>query len=238
VEQISFSYHFRGIDRSDASFDFSIALDPLTLVHDAPEMASPPSWVKLGTHQCPGCPLDTAEVSLCPAAVSLVELVDRFDTLMSYDEVDVEVVSAQRTYSATTTVQKALSSLVGLHMATSGCPVLGALRPMARFHLPFANQSETLFRAAGAYLISQYFLKQKGGEFDSSLDGLSALYEQIHLINLSLAKRLREISVSDAGLNAVTLLDLFAQGVPRSIRDSLNEMEHVFEDTMRVPGIV
>lgn len=237
MEKIVFSYHFRGISRPEASFSFTVALDPQSLIHASAPKESPPSWVRLGNHQCPGCPLDASTHPHCPAALSLVDLMERFDNIMSYDEVDVEVESPERTYMATTSVQKALSSLVGLHMATSGCPVLGAMRPMARFHLPFASQSETLFRAAGAYLLSQYFQKKQGGDFDTTLDGLTELYQQVHQINISLAKRLRDIASSDAGLNAVTLLDLFAQGVPRSIRDSLNDVEHMFENAMRVPNV-
>lgn len=238
MDRVDFTYHFRSLDRPGAVFSFTVSLDPETLVHETAVPDHPPSWTRLTNHQCPGCPLDNTVERHCPAALSLTALMARFDNLTSYDEVDVEVVARERTYAATTTVQKSLSSLVGLYMATSGCPVLGALRPMARFHLPFASQSETLFRAAGAYLLSQYFQKNKGGEFDHEFEGLSALYVQIHEINISLAKRLREIASSDAGLNAVTLLDLFAQGVPRSIRDSLTEIEHLFEDTMRVPGAV
>ena len=37
-------------------------------------------------------------------------------------------------------------------MALSGCPVLEQLKPMARFHLPFASVEETIYRAASMYL--------------------------------------------------------------------------------------
>ena len=36
----------------------------------------------------------------------------------------------------------------GLIMATAGCPWTDRLRPMARFHLPFATEAETVYRDA------------------------------------------------------------------------------------------
>ena len=64
-------------------------------------------------------------------------------------------------------------------MATGGCPALAKLRPMARFHLPFATREETLFRSASAYLLGQYFLKERGEPHELGLEGLGALYEEI-----------------------------------------------------------
>ena len=53
-------------------------------------------------------------------------------------------------------------SLIGIYMVTSGCPIMDKLRPMARFHLPFASTEETIYRAISTYLLGQYFLEQKG----------------------------------------------------------------------------
>ena len=40
-------------------------------------------------------------------------------------------------------------------MATAGCPWTDRLRPMARFHLPFANEAETVYRSVSMYLLSR-----------------------------------------------------------------------------------
>ncbi len=55
-----------------------------------------------------------------------------------------------------------IASLLGLRMATSGCPVLAKLRPMAAFHIPFATDEETLYRAVATYFIAQ-LLRQGAG---------------------------------------------------------------------------
>jgi hypothetical protein len=161
-------------------------------------------------------------------AVSLVELVDVFHDLLSYSDVEVLVVTQHRTVFRRTTVQKALSSLIGLYMATSGCPVLGRLKPMARFHLPFATREETIFRAVGAYLTAQYFLQKQGIPFDRELTGLREMYQQIHQVNVDMTNRLRHVAAGDASLNAVVLLDLFAQELPFSINENLADLQHLF----------
>ena len=68
-------------------------------------------------------------------------------TLVSFDTVGVTVTQAERTVYAETSAQQAMSSVLGLIMATSGCPWTDHLRPMARFHLPFASEAETVYRS-------------------------------------------------------------------------------------------
>ena len=43
---------------------------------------------------------------------------------------------------------------------------------MAQFHLPLANDSETIYRAASMYLLAQYFLKREGRDADLEIEGL------------------------------------------------------------------
>jgi hypothetical protein len=45
-------------------------------------------------------------------------------------------------------------------VATSGCRYTAYFKPMARFHLPFANEEETAYRAISMYLLSQRFLNE------------------------------------------------------------------------------
>tara|TARA_B100000686_G_scaffold86198_1_gene93073 strand:- start:90 stop:251 length:162 start_codon:yes stop_codon:yes gene_type:complete len=45
----------------------------------------------------------------------------------------------ERCYVEHTTMTEAVSSLLGIYMVTSGCPVMDKLRPMVRFHLPLAT---------------------------------------------------------------------------------------------------
>jgi Domain of unknown function (DUF6901) len=188
-----------------------------------------PAWTELGFHQCSNCPLSGASARRCPMAVNFVPLVELFGRLRSYDEVTVEVESEERTVAKRTTVQRALRSLMGLLAASSACPHVDFLKPMAHFHLPFSSEEETIFRVASSYLLAQYFRRREGEEADWGLDGLKAHYEQMQQVNASMAKRMRAIQIDDSTLNALVLLDLFAQTLPFSIESALEELEPAFE---------
>src|SRR5690349_14964995 len=69
-----------------------------------------PFWTELGCNQCENCPLKAADTPHCPVAVHLVAVVERLEPLVSYDQVRVDVQTAERVVSQETTVQQALSS--------------------------------------------------------------------------------------------------------------------------------
>ncbi len=195
--------------------------------NESTEDASRPVWTSLAVEQCACCPL-TNEETRCPAAVALSGLMEDFGSLLSYDEVDATVETGGRTMKATVPAQKVLSSLLGLVLGTSGCPILAKFMPMARYHLPFASTDETTFRSVGAYLMAQYFVDQDGGEPDWSLVGLKAFYEDVHTINRAMVARLRGHFEGDAGVNAVAILDLFAHYLPMAVDEQLAELRPLF----------
>jgi len=187
-----------------------------------------PEWTLLNFHQCPNCPLNPTTTPHCPVAVNLVKLVNDTGDLHSYDEVEVRITTPERTISGITTAQRGISSLLGLTMATSACPHTSYLKPMARFHLPFASEEETLFRATSMYLLAQYYLYKQGGAADLELEGLNDIYKNLQIINNSLAERLRAASDQDAAVNAIILLDLFAKAFPYCIEESMEEIRYLF----------
>ena len=194
-----------------------------------------PAWTELGFHQCPNCPLSAATTKRCPMAVNFVPLIDLFARMRSYEEVAVQVHSNERTVGKRTTVQAALRSLMGLLSAASACPRVDFLKPMAHFHLPFSSEKETLYRVASSYLLAQYLLRQKGADADPGLDGLKNHYRELQEVNLAMATRIRRSAdgkgekMADGTINALTLLDVFAQTVPLSIDDTLQDLQPAFD---------
>ena len=207
---------------------FDVLLDGRTLDQIRPLPENPPDWARAEHDDLPFC-AEAHEGPYCPAALALNELVTRFRALLSYTEVTAYVETADRTYVKRTSMQKVLSSLVGLLLATSGCPALNVLKPLARFHLPFATRRETLFRAASCYILGQYFQRERGYAGPPTLEGLGEAYKQVHLVNLSLSRRLREIPGGDANLNALVLLDVFAQDIAMSIESDLRDLRTLFD---------
>ena len=100
---------------------------------------------------------------------------------------------------------------------------------MARFHLPLATEQETIYRASSMYLLAQYFLKKSGKEADLDLCGLNDIYENLQEINIYCAKRLSNASPSDSTINSVVLLDMFAKTVLYGIKESLEELQYLFQ---------
>lgn len=173
---------------------------------ERPVTAELPSWTALTFHQCGNCPLSTADTRRCPAATDVFRIAERFADKLSYERVHVRVQRGDRSYEMDCDVQTGLGSLLGLAMASSGCPILGQLRGLARFHLPFAEFEETLFRTVGLYLLRQYFTAKDGGIPDFELVGLAQLYDDLQEVNRAFKRRIEAISPRDASINAVTLL--------------------------------
>jgi hypothetical protein len=207
---------------------FTLRLDDknLELIGNVPE--NPPHWSHLEYHQCPNCLLNSRKHPFCPIMLKLVNIIDRFDQILSYDQIDLEVITQERTISRPTTAQKGLSSLMGLVIASSGCPHTLFFKPMVRFHLPLASEEETIYRAASMYLLAQYFLQNEGLDADFSLEGLERIYKDMNIVNASIANRLRESSKADSSVNAIVMLDIYAKAMPYVIDDSLEEIRYLF----------
>jgi hypothetical protein len=188
-----------------------------------------PSWTELTCHKCPNCPLDEKEHKHCPAARGISEAIEFFRQTLSIEEADITVKTADRNYSKHASITDGISSMMGLIMASSGCPILGQLRPLVRNHLPFASNTETVYRALGMYLLSQHFLAKKGKKADWTLENFTKLYENINIVNRAFCSRLRNSPIEDASLNALVKLDCFAQIINFSVsKENIEELKGLF----------
>jgi hypothetical protein len=226
METINIRYLFKLPENKQEVIDIHLHPETLDLMNAIPEKL--PDWTKLDFHQCPNCPLTPETRQHCPIAVHFVKLLGIFESLLSYDTIHVDIITPQRVINKETSAQKGVSSLMGLMMATSGCPPMDFFKPMARFHLPLASAEETIYRATSMYLLAQYFLKKEGQEVDLDLVGLKEIYSNIKIINEAMAGRLRAISEKDVALNSLVILDVFAQTLPFVIEESLKEVRYLF----------
>lgn len=130
-------------------------------------------------------------------------MVEAFQAEDAYQKVDVVVTDERRSYSKQTTLEEALRSLLGLKMATSGCPVLSELKPMALHHLPFANSDEFVMRSVGYYLLQQLFAQRKQEAADWELKGLVERNQRLQLVNQALWQRIHAVCQGDSNLKAL-----------------------------------
>jgi hypothetical protein len=226
MENTVIQYRFTLADGSQEVYDLELDGKNCELVGNIPETL--PSWTNLDFHECPHCPLPIDTHPHCPLAVRLVSIVEPFDRLLSYDKIRVDVVTEERSISQDTTAEQGIGSLMGLVIATSGCPHTAFFRPMARFHLPLASEREMTYRAASMYLLAQYFLKKEGQDADLELKGLKKIYDNIQIVNASIAKRLRDATEKDSSLNAIVLLDMYAKSTSYAIEESLGAIRQLF----------
>ncbi|MBN2414177.1 hypothetical protein JXQ31_21055 [candidate division KSB1 bacterium] len=223
-EPVTVKYTFT---MNDGSYEiFNIKLDPDTLdsIGDTPDVL--PEWTKLEFHKCPHCPL--IKKTYCPLAVSLISIVNKFNRLISYDKIHLDVETKERFISQNTTAQKGISALMGLVIASSGCPHTNFLKPMARFHLPLASREETMYRATSMYMLGQYFLSKNGQPVDFEFKGLIMRYRKLEEVNIAIAERLNIASKSDSAVNALILLDIYNKTLPMAIDSSLEQLRYLY----------
>lgn len=160
METINIRYLFKFPDDRKEVIDLHLDPQTLGLTNEIPEQL--PSWTKLDSNKCPHCLLNIQSHPHCPVAVHLMKVLAICTNLLSYETIHVDIITNERNVSKETSAQKGVSSLMGLIMATSGCPHTNFLKPMARFHLPLASIEETMCRAVSMYLLAQYFRRKQG----------------------------------------------------------------------------
>lgn len=219
-------YRFQYPDGQEDAFE--IELDPATGAYVPSGATPPPQWTALGNHQCGNCPLKAESSPQCPVAVNLTPAIDRFTRRLSFEEAEVTVTTPARQYRKKVSLQKSVSSLFGLIMVSSGCPVLDKFRPMTMTHLPFAEPEESRYRTISMYLFAQFFRARKGLPADWALEGLARLESEINAVNRAFVERLHTVEMEDANLNAVVSLDCFLTPTAAMMERSLQKLERLF----------
>jgi len=226
MNSIYFHYKFKQLDNA-AEYEYEIELDPQTLIPIKAIDASLPDWTKLAFNKCSNCPLGN-EVDVCPLAARLAPVIDKFATVISHTQMQTQVIHNRREYSHIGSAQEGLSALIGLVSASSGCPQMEPFRPLARFHLPFSDFTETYYRTAGNYLYAQYLRAKKGLSFETGLLGVQQIYTQVETVNNGLAQRIRSLSRQDSAINSIIRLNTFAQVANLALDEELEEIESLF----------
>jgi Domain of unknown function (DUF6901) len=214
---------------NQANERFELRFDAATVELRDMEYIDLPFWTRLSYQRCPHCPLSVQSHTHCPVALNLAPLIARFDQLMSFDKIMVIVTSAERQVIQNTSAQEGISSLMGLLIAGSSCPHTHFFKPMARFHLPFANKDETMWRAVATFLLACFFSKQGLRIEDMPLAGLVAVYNDVARLNDAMVQRLRAAASKDSTVNALVHLDVFAKFLMPPLEDSLLQIKSIFD---------
>jgi hypothetical protein len=222
----SFSYRFE-FESKTTFFDFSVDAQSLELIVD--EDLERPEWTSLDHNKCKDCPLNSKEVSHCPMALATLKPIHLFNEHFSTEQVKVEVQTPERNYFNRCDLQTGLSALLGLLMATSGCPFFDFLKPLARFHSPFSSLEETHYRILSLFLMREHFAPGKKQSKASLKEHMFEPYEKLSSINYDFLKRMRGVIQKDSALNAVVMLDSLSQVVLMSLESGIDDLEYLFK---------
>ena len=234
-ETLSYGYKFIFDDGTAREFNLKLEKDTLELIEPPDETY--PDWALLSNEKCTICPFEEKDRTYCPVAVSISDLIEFVGNYDSFEEVDVEVTSERRIIKTHTTLQRGVASCLGLFMTTSGCPILAKLKPMARYHLPFASLRENSYRLISMYLLSQYFLFKNGQTPDWELKNMKLIFEDVHTVNKCFFKRLSNLKLLDAGVNALLLLDNSGTHIHFQIdEDQLSEIQLLCDKYIYYPS--
>lgn len=210
--QFKIRYDFKFNNGSTKKFDVLLDKETLSLVSE-PGL-DVPKWVDLEYKQCANCTLDKTIHPYCPVALNLSGIAQEFNDVTAEDAVRVTVTVKERIYAKVTSMREGLSPLLGIIMTTSGCPAMAPLKPMVRFHLPFASLEETVFRMTSLFLVAQLIREQAGKKPEWRLEGLYEIYDEVKKVNKDFSRRMIAAARSDANVDALVNLNVFAVMVP------------------------
>lgn len=210
-DKIKFVYKYVFGDGTEKVID--VLVDKKTLSVLEPPTVSKPDWARMEYFKCPHCPLNEKEYEYCPLALNVQIILDEFGDKISYEKVNVFVETPSRNYQKDTSLQEGVSSLLGILMVTSGCPVMGKLKPLLYFLLPFASVDETEIRALSFYLLAQYIKLMKNETPDWEMNKLKQIYEDVRLLNYHVSRKIVDLAKNDASINSLIVLNNFAEFV-------------------------
>ena len=182
-------------------------------------------WVRLEHCQCSNCPLKNSGTKYCPAAFDIQKVVEDFKTQPAFQKVKVNVKTPERSYSKRASLEEGLRSLMGLIMASSHCPILSELKPMAKHHMPFASNDEFILRSVSMYLLQQYFEFRAQAYPDWELKGLVERNKRLQLVNQALWQRIHDVCKGDSNLKALLSFFSMSSSVSFSLETQLQKLK-------------
>ncbi|MBL7671602.1 MAG: hypothetical protein JNM39_14045 [Bdellovibrionaceae bacterium] len=226
MDVLVISYRFELPAGQVQVYDLKFDRQTMKMINENPSQVD---WVRLDSKKCSHCPLNSKDSPYCPIAQNLHGVAAHFANDKSVVETKIQVTTGDRTYSKIASLQEGLQGIFGLIMATSGCPHMEFLKPMARFHMPFSSDIETMVRTTSLYLLRQYFNLKDGKPADFLLKGLEANYANVALVNQGIVERIRGMSVGDADRNALVLLDCFSSMISMEMSGDMGDVRQAME---------
>ncbi|PKL82539.1 MAG: hypothetical protein CVV24_09530 [Ignavibacteriae bacterium HGW-Ignavibacteriae-3] len=230
-ELINYHYKLEFSDGKEMIFDINLNKKTLDIVEEETEL---PEWTLRERFGCINSTCSLLGTETCHIAKVVHNVIQNFKNIVSTEPVNATLTTDERLINKNCSIQTAVASITGILMATCGCPVFSKLKPMVRFHLPFASLEETEFRVFSMYFLAQYLRSRNNLNHDQSLQSLKQLYDEIQEINMLAARKIQELERSDASINGLVILYSFGQMVSFELeKNDLSELENLFKDWLK-----
>ncbi len=202
--------------------DIPVVLDEQGLASPAGTGQTPVGPVEYMGEHCQAC---EAHHGCCKAERALDGVLTEFENLKSTDWVNASVRMEGRQVSVESPAPRVLASLLGLLMASSGCPRLIPFRAMALYHLPFATAEENAIRAAGFWLMRCWI---QGEPLDENpFSALQTAWDNLEEVNRHVSQKVLARSQHDAASNGIAFLDVLAKMGTMGLESALETLRPV-----------
>jgi hypothetical protein len=89
-----------------------------------------------------------------------------------------------------------------------------------------ANEAQTVHRSVSMFLPARELVGEDGAD---RFAGLEELYENLHVMNRDMSRRLSAATRTDPARNAMAVLDSYTTLLPAALEDSLAELKPLFD---------
>ena len=112
-----------------------------------------PDWVKLEFHQCTICPYKSENITFCPAAFELQDVILQCSDCISYERVELSRIAEGGTVTTETDMQKALFAVIGEKAISSACSVLNIRQWSLDYYTILTTPQNLFYRSISSYLM-------------------------------------------------------------------------------------
>ena len=97
---------------------------------------------------------------------------------------------------------------------------------------PFASEADTVYRSICMFLLARELMGESRAQGFAELE---KLYENLHVVNRDMSRRLGAATRTDPAQNAMALLDAYSTLLPAAIESSLAELKPLFDAWLGAP---
>jgi len=184
-----------------------------------------PDWVKLENHQCTICSYKSEDITYCPAAFDLQDIIAQCCNYVSYEKVELSRITDESTGIINTDMQKALFAVIAERAISSACTVLNSRQWTVNYYSIATTMENLMYRSISSYLVQQLVMASSNHESDFKLKDHIGFIDEINIVFRTLLKRVQNVCPEDANNNAIVKIVATVELMKMKRDEWLNELK-------------